>query len=199
MAFNLTVLSNLLGTPLEPDFTGVDLLIEEVSEHLYRIDRTMFHVAASANVRKVARLRLGRVGDVPFQRPGFRRDEQAIVARLVRAARASLLAAARTSATTLRIAWFRLRGNNHEFPSAKALQWTRLCALRRQEQQEGQMAQGTGRKAGGGLARPVQPSADLATITGSASAAAQPGGFENVGSHSQEQPAKPSKQTGNHR
>jgi chromatin remodeling complex protein RSC6 len=30
------------------------------------------------------------------------------------------------------------------------------------------MAQGTGRKAGGGLARPVQPSADLAKITGSA-------------------------------
>src|SRR5436309_3232476 len=28
MAFNLTVLSNLLGTALEPDFTGVDLLIE---------------------------------------------------------------------------------------------------------------------------------------------------------------------------
>ena len=47
MAFNLTVLSNLLGTPLEPDFTGVDLLIEDVGEHLYRIDRTMFHVTAS--------------------------------------------------------------------------------------------------------------------------------------------------------
>ena len=30
------------------------------------------------------------------------------------------------------------------------------------------MAKGTGRKAGGGLARPVQPSADLAAITGSA-------------------------------
>src|SRR5947199_894664 len=28
MAFNLTVLSSLLGTPLEPDLTGVDLLIE---------------------------------------------------------------------------------------------------------------------------------------------------------------------------
>src|SRR6185312_4495860 len=37
MAFNLTVLSNLLGTSLEPDFAGVDLLIEEVSEHLYAI------------------------------------------------------------------------------------------------------------------------------------------------------------------
>ena len=53
MAFNLTVLSSLLGTPLEPDLTGVDLLIEEVSEHLYRIDRTMFHVTGSANVRRL--------------------------------------------------------------------------------------------------------------------------------------------------
>ena len=61
MAFNLTVLSNLLGTPLEPDFNGVDLLIEDVSEHLYRTDRTMFHVTASPNIRQVARLRLGRV------------------------------------------------------------------------------------------------------------------------------------------
>ena len=39
MAFNLTVLSCLLGTPLEPDFTGADLLIEELSEHHYRTDR----------------------------------------------------------------------------------------------------------------------------------------------------------------
>src|SRR3954464_16021900 len=52
MAFTLAVLSNLLGTPLEPDFAGVDLLVEEVSEHLYAIDRTMFHVTSSANVRR---------------------------------------------------------------------------------------------------------------------------------------------------
>ena len=58
MAFNLTVLSNLLGTPLEPDFQGAELLIEEVSEHHYRIDRLMFHVTASANVRGAARIRL---------------------------------------------------------------------------------------------------------------------------------------------
>ena len=80
MAFNLTVLSNLLGTPLEPDFAGVDLLIEDVSEHLYRIDRTMFHVAASANVRRVARMRLGRVSDVLPNDPEFGADEAAIVA-----------------------------------------------------------------------------------------------------------------------
>src|SRR5437763_12447306 len=79
MAFNLTVLSNLLGTPLEPNFSGVELLIEDVSEHLYRIDRTMFHIAASPNIRRVARLRLGRVGDIQENDPAFGTDEEAIV------------------------------------------------------------------------------------------------------------------------
>ena len=79
MAFNLTVLSNLLGTPLEPDFTGIDLMIEEVGEQLYRIDRTMFHLTASANVRRAARIRLGRVSDVLANEPEFGCDETAIV------------------------------------------------------------------------------------------------------------------------
>ncbi len=78
MAFNLTVLSNLLGTPLEPDFSGVDLIVEDVGEHLYRIDRTMFHVTASPNVRRAARLRLGRVGDILPNDVDFGIDEQAI-------------------------------------------------------------------------------------------------------------------------
>jgi muramoyltetrapeptide carboxypeptidase len=79
MAFNLTVLSNLLGTPLEPDFTGVDLLIEEVSEHLYAIDRSMFHLTAVPALQKVRRLRLGRVSDVLPNDPDFGADEAAIV------------------------------------------------------------------------------------------------------------------------
>lgn len=79
MAFNLTVLSNLLGTPLEPDFTGVELLIEDLDEHHYQIDRTMFHVVANPNVRKARRLRLGRVLNIPSNDPDFGRDEVAIV------------------------------------------------------------------------------------------------------------------------
>ena len=79
MAFNLTVLSNLLGTELEPDFTGVDLLLEEVSEHLYATDRTMFHVTSSPNVRRAARIRLGRVGDILPNDVEFGSDEVAIV------------------------------------------------------------------------------------------------------------------------
>lgn len=78
MAFNLTVLSSLLGTSLEPDFAGVDLLIEEVSEQLYRVDRTMFHVTGSANVRRAARIRLGRVTDILANDPEFGGDEAAI-------------------------------------------------------------------------------------------------------------------------
>jgi muramoyltetrapeptide carboxypeptidase len=80
MAFNLTVLSTLLGTPLEPDFAGVDLMIEEVSEELYRIDRTMFHISSSANVRRAARIRLGRVSDVVANDPEFGIGAEAIVA-----------------------------------------------------------------------------------------------------------------------
>jgi len=80
MAFNLTVLSKLLGTVLEPDFTGVELLIEEVSEHHYKIDRLMFHITATANVRRIARLRFGRASDIPDNDPAFHHDEEAIVA-----------------------------------------------------------------------------------------------------------------------
>jgi muramoyltetrapeptide carboxypeptidase len=79
MAFNLTVLSNLLGTPLEPDFDGVDLLIEDVGDHLYRIDRSMFHVTASPAIQKVRRIRLGRVADILPNDPDFGGDEMAIV------------------------------------------------------------------------------------------------------------------------
>jgi muramoyltetrapeptide carboxypeptidase len=80
MAFNLTVLSTLLGTALEPDFTGVELLLEEVSEHHYRIDRLMFHLTSNANIRRVARIRLGRASDIPANDPEFGLDEKAIVA-----------------------------------------------------------------------------------------------------------------------
>jgi muramoyltetrapeptide carboxypeptidase len=79
MAFNLTILSMLLGTGLEPDFTGADLLIEDVSEQLYRIDRLMFHVTSSPNVRRAGRIRIGRVGDILPNNPEFGLDERAIV------------------------------------------------------------------------------------------------------------------------
>ena len=79
MAYNLTVLSNLLGTPIEPDFTGVDLLVEDLGEQLYRTDRSMFHVTATPGIRKVRQIRLGRVSDILPNEPAFVRNELEIV------------------------------------------------------------------------------------------------------------------------
>ncbi len=62
-AFNLITLAMLCGTPLMPDLKGHVVMIEEVSEHLYAIDRLMFHLAA--HLGGIAGLRLGRVSDVP--------------------------------------------------------------------------------------------------------------------------------------
>ena len=78
-AFNLTVFSQLLGTALEPDLTGHVLLLEEVAEHMYRFDRSLFHVTGQPSVRRVAGIRLGRVSDVPANDPDFGEDEAHIV------------------------------------------------------------------------------------------------------------------------
>ncbi len=79
MAFNLTVLSNLIGTSVEPDFTGVELLIEDVAEHEYRIDRAMFHVTGSRAVRRASAIRMGRMSDIPDNDPEFGSDAESIV------------------------------------------------------------------------------------------------------------------------
>lgn len=79
LAFNLTVLSNLLGTAVEPDFSGAELLIEDVAEHEYRIDRAMFHVTGSPAVRSAASIRMGRMSEIPENDPVFGSDAESIV------------------------------------------------------------------------------------------------------------------------
>jgi muramoyltetrapeptide carboxypeptidase len=78
-AFNMVVLSHLIGTALEPDLTDHVLMLEEVSEHLYRIDRTMFHLTATPSIRKVRGIRLGRVSDVIPNDVDFGESEEDIV------------------------------------------------------------------------------------------------------------------------
>ncbi len=78
MAFNLTILSQLLGTPLEPDFTGRMLLLEDVGEYMYRIDRYFYHVTSNAAVRRCAGIRLGRCSAVPKNDPDFELNEEQV-------------------------------------------------------------------------------------------------------------------------
>lgn len=77
-AFNITVFGHLLGTPLEPDLAGHMLLLEDVSEHMYRTDRAMFHLTAAAGVRAVAGIRLGRCSEVPINDPDFGETEEEV-------------------------------------------------------------------------------------------------------------------------
>lgn len=62
-AFNLMTLAMLCGTDLMPDLTGHVVMVEEVAEHLYAVDRLFFHV--TQHLRGIAGLRLGRISAVP--------------------------------------------------------------------------------------------------------------------------------------
>jgi muramoyltetrapeptide carboxypeptidase len=75
-AFNLTILSHLLGTPWAPDLAGHVLMLEEVGEYMYRIDRALFHVTSDPMIRRIAGLKLGRCSDIPENDPDFVRTEE---------------------------------------------------------------------------------------------------------------------------
>jgi muramoyltetrapeptide carboxypeptidase len=76
VAFNLMTLAMLCGTRLMPGLAGHVVMVEEVSEHLYAIDRLFFHV--SAHLGGAAGLRLGRVSEVPENDRPFGIDAEAI-------------------------------------------------------------------------------------------------------------------------
>ena len=77
-AFNLMTLAMLVGTPLMPDLRGHVVMIEEVSEYLYAVDRLLFHVTAHLGPVGIAGLRLGRVSDVPENDRPFGADPEAM-------------------------------------------------------------------------------------------------------------------------
>jgi muramoyltetrapeptide carboxypeptidase len=79
VAFNMTVFSHLLGTLLEPDLTDHVLMLEDVSEHMYRIDRMMFHLTSNPGIRRVAGIRLGRISEIPPNEPDFGQSEEEVV------------------------------------------------------------------------------------------------------------------------
>jgi muramoyltetrapeptide carboxypeptidase len=58
-AFNIVILSNLVGTPFLPDLTGHVLMLEEVWEEMYRIDRSLFQLTSNPMIRNVKEIRLG--------------------------------------------------------------------------------------------------------------------------------------------
>ncbi|WP_328804997.1 LD-carboxypeptidase [Parasphingopyxis marina] len=78
-AFNMISLSQIIGTPLQPDLENHVLMLEEVSEYMYRIDRAMHHITANPDIRKIAGIRLGRCSDIPENETDFGMTAEEVV------------------------------------------------------------------------------------------------------------------------
>jgi muramoyltetrapeptide carboxypeptidase len=78
-AFNITILAHLFGTGFEPDLSGHVVMLEDVSEHMYRIDRSLWQITRNAAMRNAAGIRLGRVSAVPPNDPDFGLTEVEVV------------------------------------------------------------------------------------------------------------------------
>ncbi|MFA9200150.1 MAG: LD-carboxypeptidase [Cypionkella sp.] len=77
-AFNLMTLSSLIGTDLMPNLAGHVVMVEEIAEHLYAVDRLLFHLVANLAGRGIAGLRLGRVSNVPDNDRPFGHEPEAM-------------------------------------------------------------------------------------------------------------------------
>lgn len=75
VAFNITVMAHFIGLPWAPDFTGRVVMLEDLGEYLYRIDRAMQAILASPKMKGAAGVRLGRVSDIPENDRPFGADE----------------------------------------------------------------------------------------------------------------------------
>ncbi|MBY6062898.1 S66 peptidase family protein [Pseudidiomarina sediminum] len=60
---NLTVLTSLCGTPYSPDLTGKILMLEDVGESVYRIDRFLSQLQLSGELNNVAGVVFGHCTD----------------------------------------------------------------------------------------------------------------------------------------
>ena len=71
VAFNLSILTSLIGTPWLPDLTDHVVIVEEVTEMMYAVDRMLFQVAHATQLKGIAGLRLGAVSDVQENTPAW--------------------------------------------------------------------------------------------------------------------------------
>jgi muramoyltetrapeptide carboxypeptidase len=76
---NLAILAGLAGTASDLQTDGKILFIEEVGEHLYRIDRMMWTLKRAGKLRRLAGLIVGGMTDVPDEPGEFGKDAYGII------------------------------------------------------------------------------------------------------------------------
>jgi muramoyltetrapeptide carboxypeptidase len=78
-AFNLMTLAMMAGTPLMPDLAGHVLMLEEIDEHHYAIDRAMFHITSHLADKGLAGISMGRFSGIPQNTIDFGMSAEEIV------------------------------------------------------------------------------------------------------------------------
>ena len=67
-----------ISATLQPDLEGHVVMLEEVSEAMYRIDRSLFHITSNVQIKRVAGIMLGRCNKIPPNEPDFGMSEEEV-------------------------------------------------------------------------------------------------------------------------
>ena len=60
---NISVLDSMIGTDFEPDFKGKIVYLEEIEEKTYKVDKMLFHLLSSTNLKQAAGIVMGAFKD----------------------------------------------------------------------------------------------------------------------------------------
>ena len=80
-AFNLSILTAMIGTPWLPDLADHVLLIEDVGEPMYRFDRMLWQMANAPQLKGIAGVRMGALTDIVANDPPWGEEPEAMVRR----------------------------------------------------------------------------------------------------------------------
>jgi muramoyltetrapeptide carboxypeptidase len=80
-AFNLAILTAMIGTPWLPDLADHVLMIEDVGEPMYRFDRMLWQVANASQLKGIAGIRMGALTDIQPNDPPWGEEPEAMVRR----------------------------------------------------------------------------------------------------------------------
>jgi len=76
---NLSLIVESMGTPSEPDLTGKILVIEEIEEYLYKVDRMLTQLKRAGKLAALRGLVVGHMTDMMDTSPAFRETIEEIV------------------------------------------------------------------------------------------------------------------------
>jgi muramoyltetrapeptide carboxypeptidase len=76
---NIAILCSLIGTASDLHTDGKVLFIEEIGEHLYKIDRMMWQLKRSGKLDKLAGLVVGGMTDIPDDKAHFGKNTTEII------------------------------------------------------------------------------------------------------------------------